>query len=136
MANTMVIKALVKTFIPYKGHATKFPQQTWTGKDRLDEDTHRENRRKKLCFSFKDPWELGNRCMGKGKVHYIEVLSDEEDEGQEENLYSPYEGKNNGETLHLEITEHAQLQEGLKKVTIATLSGVPRYYTFRIRGIM
>jgi hypothetical protein len=28
------------------------------------------------------------------------------------------------------------LQEGVKRVTIATLSGVPRYYTFRIRGIL
>jgi hypothetical protein len=27
----------------------------------------------------KYPWELGHRCMGKGKAHYIEVLSDEED---------------------------------------------------------
>jgi hypothetical protein len=30
----------------------------------------------------------------------------------------------------------AQLQEGVKKVTIATLSGVPIYYTFKIKGIL
>jgi len=30
----------------------------------------------------------------------------------------------------------ASLQEGFKEVTIATLSGVPRYYTFRIRAIL
>jgi hypothetical protein len=37
---------------------------------------------------------------------------------------------------HTLSTEETQLQEGLKGVTIATLSGVPRYYTFRIRGIL
>jgi hypothetical protein len=40
----------------------------------------RELRRKQLCYTCKDPWELGHRCMGKGKIHYIEVLSDSEDE--------------------------------------------------------
>jgi hypothetical protein len=30
--------------------------------------------------------------MGKGKVHYIELLFDEEDEGEEENPHSPNEG--------------------------------------------
>ena len=46
-----------------------------------------ESRRKKLCFSCKEPWEPGHRCMGKGKVHYIEVVSDsdeEEDVGEQE----------------------------------------------------
>jgi hypothetical protein len=28
------------------------------------------------------------------------------------------------------------LQEGVKKVTISTLSRVPKYYTFRVRGIL
>jgi len=107
MADTTIKKAPLKTFIPQKGPATKFTQQTWTGKDRLDEDTRRELRRKKLCFSCKDPWEPGHRCMGKGKVHYIEVLSDEEDEGEEENPHSPDEGQNSDEATHLEITEHA-----------------------------
>jgi hypothetical protein len=74
--------------------------------------------------------------MGKGKVHYIEVLFDEEDEGEEETHCIPNGGQSSDETLHLEMTEQAPLQEGVKKVTIATLSGVPRYYTFHIRGIM
>jgi hypothetical protein len=43
-------------------------------------------RRKKLYFSYKDPWEPGHRCMGKGKVHYIEVVSDKEDDGDDEGI--------------------------------------------------
>ncbi|KAH9317642.1 hypothetical protein KI387_019411, partial [Taxus chinensis] len=27
-----------------------------------------------------DHWEPGHRCLGKGKVHLIEVVSDEDDE--------------------------------------------------------
>ena len=68
--------------------------------------------------------------MGKGKVHYFEIIFDEEDEGEEENLNIPYEGENSGEAPHLEILEHAPLQDGVKKVTIAKLSGIPMYYTF------
>jgi hypothetical protein len=37
-------------------------------------------RKKNLCFSCKEPWELGHRCMGKGKVNYIEVHSDSDEE--------------------------------------------------------
>jgi len=40
------------------------------------------------------------------------------------------------EPPHLEIIEETQLQEDVKGVTIVTLLGVPRYYTFRIRGIL
>jgi len=41
--------------------------------------------------------------MEKGNVHYIEVLYDEEDEGEEENPNNTNEGKNSGEAPHLEI---------------------------------
>jgi hypothetical protein len=50
------------------------------GKGRMDEATRRELRRKQLCFTCKEPWEPGHKCMGKGKVHYIEVISDDEEE--------------------------------------------------------
>jgi hypothetical protein len=53
-------------------------------KEKMDEATHNELRRKKLCFNCKDPWELGHICMGKGKAHYIEVLSDSEEEEEAE----------------------------------------------------
>jgi hypothetical protein len=42
----------------------------------LDEETRRELMRKKLCFSYKDPWVPGHRCMGKGEIYYIEVAAD------------------------------------------------------------
>jgi hypothetical protein len=50
------------------------------GKRRMDEETRRELRRKLLCFTCKEPWELGYKCMRKCKAHYIEVISDDEDE--------------------------------------------------------
>jgi hypothetical protein len=46
----------------------------------MDETT----RRKQLCFTYKKAWQPGHRCMGKGKIHYIEVVFDNEDEMDEE----------------------------------------------------
>jgi hypothetical protein len=45
-------------------------------------------RSRELCYSCKEPWEPDHRCRGKGKVHYIEVHydSDEEDEYEDEAL--------------------------------------------------
>ena len=40
--------------------------------------------RKKLLFSFKDPWVIGHKCMGKGEIHYIEVATDSVDSEEEE----------------------------------------------------
>jgi hypothetical protein len=42
--------------------------------------TRRELRRKQLCFTCKEPWDPTHKCMGKGKAHYIEVISDDEEE--------------------------------------------------------
>jgi hypothetical protein len=44
----------------------------------MDETTRRELRRKQLCFTCKEPWDPTDKCMGKGKAHYIEVIYDEE----------------------------------------------------------
>ena len=52
-------------------------------KPSLDEATRQELRRKKLCFNCKGPWEPGHRCLEKGKIQYIEVMSDDEDEQEE-----------------------------------------------------
>ena len=42
-------------------------------------------RRKKLCFTYQEPWVPGHRCAGKAKAHYIEVYSDsDEDEYEQE----------------------------------------------------
>jgi hypothetical protein len=43
-------------------------------------------------------------------------------------------GQDSGEPS--QTIEHAPLQDIPKGVTIATLSGVPKYYTFRVRGIV
>ena len=50
----------------------------------MDEATRRELRRKQLCFTCKEPWQPSHRCMGKGKIHYIEVVSDSEEEIDDE----------------------------------------------------
>ena len=55
------------------------PQREW-----LNEDTRRDLRRKNLCFACKEPWVPGHRCMGKGKVHLIEVLPDSSEEDESE----------------------------------------------------
>jgi hypothetical protein len=52
------------------------PRQFDKGKGPLDEATGRELRRKKLCFICKESWQLGHKCWNKGKIHYIEVVSD------------------------------------------------------------
>ena len=51
----------------------------------MDNDTKKEIRIKKLCFTCQEPWILGHRCVGKAKAHYIEAYSDsEEDEDEPE----------------------------------------------------
>lgn len=41
----------------------------------MDEETRRDLRRRKLCFTCQEPWAPGHKC-NKGKSHYIEVYSD------------------------------------------------------------
>jgi hypothetical protein len=100
----------------------------------MDEETRRELRRKKLSFTCKDPWESGHRCMGKGKAHYIEVFSDEEDNeetshDQGETHDNPKEEQSQG-AIQKDESPHTEP----KKAVIATLSGIRRYHTFQIRG--
>ena len=71
--------------------------------------------------------------MGKGKVHYIEVLSDED---EITHIQDSGQRSGEGEPQHIEVAEEKQLQEGVKKVTTATLSRVPKYYTFRVKCIL
>jgi hypothetical protein len=44
--------------------------------------------RKKLCFTYKDPWVPGHRCMGKGEIHYIEVATDSVNSEEEQDTGS------------------------------------------------
>ena len=53
------------------------PQKEW-----LIEDIQWDLRRKNLCFNCKDSCVPGHKCMGKGKVHLIEVLPDSSEEDE------------------------------------------------------
>jgi hypothetical protein len=120
----------------------------------LDEETRQELMRKKLFFSCIDPCVPGHRCMGKGEIHYIEVAADSVDSEEEE--------KDNGSTSSEEdsapteenlpcrlptpvgahplvvpqLLEQATRRKPAKGGVIETLSGVPRYDTLRIKGII
>jgi hypothetical protein len=92
----------------------------------LDDEARKELRRKELCFNCKEPWEPGHKCMGKGKVHYIEVLSNSDRE-EEAGLAQGNEHN---------CSDDEQPHEEVKGETIATLSSVPRFNSFRIRGVL
>jgi hypothetical protein len=70
--------------------------------------------------------------MGRGQVHYIEVTSDnEEDEDfshiQNMEAYTT-------ETAEEEATSHDNTTD--ERATLASISGVPKYNTFRMRGVL
>ena len=87
----------------------------------MDNVTRRNLRRKNLCFTCHEPWVLGHRCSGNGKAYYIEAYSDS---GGDED----YQDQEQGETP--ETVDEGHPSEG----TIATMTGVPRFHTLRIRG--
>jgi hypothetical protein len=70
--------------------------------------------------------------MGRGHVHYIEVTSDDEEEdeyGQIQNMEA--------ETLEAIEEEVPELDcEAGEKATLASISGVPKFNTFRMRGVL
>jgi hypothetical protein len=70
--------------------------------------------------------------MGRGKAHYIEVASDnEEDEdfGHIQNIEA-----DTTETAEEEAIGHDSATE--EKAILASISGVPKYNTFRMRGVL
>jgi hypothetical protein len=77
-------KTFSKPFVPQRDQDRKPFQREWKGKEKLDDETRRELMRKKLFFSCRDPWVPGHRCMGKGEIHYIEVVVDNMDSEEEE----------------------------------------------------
>jgi hypothetical protein len=119
-------KTFSKPFIPQKGKDKNPPVKEGIGKERLDEETQNELRKKNLCFSYKEHWAPGHRCMGKGNVHYIEVHSDSDEEKE----VAPKQGNDQGNS-----TEEKP-QEEANEVAIATLSGTPRFHSFRVRGVL
>jgi hypothetical protein len=77
-------KTFSKPFVPKRDQDKKPFQREWKGKEKLDDETRRELMRKKLCFSCRDPWVPGHKCMGKGEIHCIEVATDSVDSEEEE----------------------------------------------------
>jgi hypothetical protein len=47
--------------------------------------------------------------MGKGKVHYIELVSHEEDDGDDEITHLQDNGQSSGEPPHLDTIDQAPL---------------------------
>jgi hypothetical protein len=104
--------------------------------------------RKKLCFSCRDPWVPGHKCMGKGQIYYIEVESGSEEE--DEDIQAPTDSDSETDTTHepeqkpkkpqipvrTQPQEEAKPRREVKGGTIATLSGIPRYNTLRLKGLV
>jgi hypothetical protein len=93
------------------------------GKGKLDEATRRDLRRKKLFFTYKEPWQPVHRCLGKGKIHYIEVMYDNEEETDDEEAGFIHtmqtSHKEEKESLHAQGSGASLPPDvGLKKVTI------------------
>jgi hypothetical protein len=68
--------------------------------------------------------------MGRGQVHYIEVTSNDEEEDE-------YGQIQNMEAKTLEAAEKEVLELDCaagEKATLASISGVPKFNTFRMRG--
>ena len=82
-------KPFSKSFVPQKDRDRKPLQREWKGKDKLDDEMRQELMSKNLCFTFKDSWVPGHRCMGKGEIHYIEVATDSVDTEEEEQDSGP-----------------------------------------------
>ena len=53
------------------------------GRAQIDDDARRELKKKRLCFTFQEPWASGHRCAA-GKAHFIEVFSESNGEEDEE----------------------------------------------------
>jgi hypothetical protein len=62
-------KSFSKPFVPQKDRDRKPFQREWKGKEKLDDETRRERMRKKLCFTWKNPWVPDHMCMGKGEIN-------------------------------------------------------------------
>jgi hypothetical protein len=107
------------------------------GKGRMDKTTRRELKRKQLCFTCKETWEPGHQCMGKGKAHYIEVISDDEEEEDFSHIQNM-----KANPPRIDPTENEEGEEagfdltGDRKATIASINGVPKFNTFRMRGVL
>jgi hypothetical protein len=102
----------------------------WDGKPKLYEETRKDLRRKKMCFSFQESWVLGYKCVEKDKTdkaHYIEVYSDNDSDDKEEQKEQEHGHQTSGDETS---------QAGAKGPDMESMSRLPRYRTFRVRGVL
>jgi hypothetical protein len=144
-------KTFSKPFVPHKDRDRKPFQREWKGKEKLDDHARHELMRKKLCFTCKDPWVPIHRCMGKGEIHYIEVEVDIDDEKHDSESTSLEEDPSHAEDhpprtpltplgaqtlVEPHPREKVKIRAPTKGGFIATLPGIPMYYTLGIKGII
>lgn len=99
-----------------------FPNKT-PPRNKLEKEERDELRRKKLCFNCKEACAPGHRCLGKGRIDYIEVVLDSEDK---ENIDPNQE--QDPKTI-------GQVQEDPpRKGKKLTMTGTPHFNIFRVRG--
>jgi hypothetical protein len=142
--------------VPQKDQDRKPFQREWKGKEKLCDDTRHELMSKKLCFNCRDPCVLDHRCMGKRQIHYIKVATDSDAEEKGSQAHDSDSTSSEEEPLHEEEKPprrpltlvgaqppvEPQPREKDKRRTpvkggfTVTLSGVPRYDTLMIRGII
>ena len=100
------------------------------GRGPLDDETRRDLRRKKLCFTCQESWAPGHRCA-RGKEHDIEVFSNNE---EEENTFFDMGGDTSIGALGENPPPPPPLAAGGSAFAhtggvIASLQGVPKYLT-------
>lgn len=111
-------------FSSHKDKGKKPAQKEWPKRSKQEEEDREECRRKHICYHCRERWERGHCCLGKGKVHFVEVRSKSEDIDDEGKPQNDADNSSDEEQPH---------DEG-KSSTVATLSGTPRFNSFRVRG--
>lgn len=99
----------------------------------LDDETWRDPRQKKICFTFQEPWAPGHRCAA-GKAHYIEVFFDSD---WEEDAYEEMEAGGSSVVQGGDHPPPPPLGAGGAAFAptggvLASLRGVPKYLTLRV----
>jgi hypothetical protein len=116
----------LKPTFPQKRKGTKPFQRDLAGKPKMDEETRRDLRRKKLFFIYQESWVPGHKCVGKdktNKVHYIQVYLDSDSDFEEE--------KHEQEQGHQTSGEETS-QARAKGPIMESMLGLPRYHTFKV----
>ena len=95
----------------------------------LDDDARRELKKKRLCFTCKEPWAPGHRCAV-GKAHFIEVFS--ESSGEEDVEAGDSHVVKGPLPPPLLATGGAYFAP--TRGALVALRGVPKYLTLCVRG--